>query len=200
MSFVRSRDRVLPALAFAFALLGWIVAGAPPAAAAPFAWEEIALGAGFAQLAATLDLRDIEAELRAAQEKRAAKPDLGRRGYGCMRREDPFADVTCVSHSENAGGVPTREIRLHFLGGLLQQFSITVELSHRDALLSQLRQRYGVPTAEAPGKTGGATHQWRNGESRIDVYVGRDLVFVSFEAATYRPSVRRKQSGAAERP
>ena len=181
------------------ALFGVLAVAGAPASAGPYAWEEIALGAAFDRLAETLDLRDIEAELRAAQEKRAAKPDLGRRGYGCMRRDDPFADISCVSHEEKAGGVPTREIRLHFLAGVLQQFSITAELQYRAALLTQLRERYGTPTAEAPGKTSGATHQWRNAESRIDVYSGKDLVFVSFEAAAYQAAVRQKRLRAGDR-
>ena len=176
-----------------------MLATGSPAAAAPYAWDDIALGATFEWLADALDLRDTEGALRSMHAQRAGRPDLGRRGYGCVRREDPFADLSCVSHDQKAGDVPTREIRLHFLEGVLQQFSITAELSQREALLRELKQRYGTPSAEAPGKESGATHQWRNGESRIDFYAGRDLVFVSFEAAAYREAVKRKASGAAKR-
>ena len=72
-------------------------------------------------------------------------PDLGKRGYGCMRRDDPQADIGCVSHVEKLGGVETREIRLHFLNGRLYQFSMSAEVQHYDAVIAQLRARNGAP-------------------------------------------------------
>ena len=51
-----------------------------------------------------LDFRDIDASLA----QKAGKPDLGKRGYGCMQREDDFADVV-----EQAGEVEPTEL---FLG------------------------------------------------------------------------------------
>src|SRR5687767_7137225 len=90
---------------FAF-ICGCIVLNAE---AEPYRYDDIRLGASLAQLARDLDLRDIHAAFAAQQEKKAAKPDLGRRGYGCTRRDDPFAEVACVSHDERIGGADTRE-------------------------------------------------------------------------------------------
>src|SRR3982750_4217106 len=91
------------------------------AADMPFGVLDIGLGASYARLERELDFRDINESLA----KQAGKPDLGKRGYGCMQREDDFADVGCVSHTERLEAVETREIRLHFLEGKLQQFSLS---------------------------------------------------------------------------
>src|SRR6188768_2151691 len=84
------------------------------AVAEPYRYDDVRLGASFTRLAHDLDFRDIHAVIAAQQEKQATKPDLGRRGYGCARRDDPYAAVACVSHDERVGGAETREIRLHF--------------------------------------------------------------------------------------
>lgn len=166
------------------------------AAAEPYRYDDIRLGSSLARLAHDLDFRDIHAAIAEQKERRAAKPDLGRRGYGCARREDPYADVACVSHDERVGGAETREIRLHFLGGVLQQFSITAEIRHFEAVMEAMRSRYGAPHAAQPAPAGGyASSTWRNPESSIVAYGGRDLVFVSFELAGYAEAVKRKQAG-----
>ena len=166
------------------------------AAAEPYRYDDIRLGGTLARLAQDLDFRDIHAAIAQQKEQPAQKPDLGRRGYGCARREDPYADVACVSHDERVDGAETREIRLHFLGGILQQFSITAEIRHFDAVMQALRSRYGAPHAAQPAPAGGyASSSWRNPESGIVAYGGRDLVFVSFELAGYGDAVKRKQAG-----
>lgn len=173
------------------ALLCWGMA-----VAEPYRYDDIRLGASLARLAHDLDFRDIHAAIAEQKERQAAKPDLGRRGYGCARREDPYADVACVSHDERAGGAETREIRLHFLGGVLQQFSITAEIRHFEAVMEAILSRYGAPHAAQPAPAGGyASSTWRNPESSIVAYGGRDLVFVSFELAGYAEAVKRKQAG-----
>ena len=166
---------------------------APLAAAQPYRYDDVRLGASFERLAPVLDFRDIHAAIAAQQQARAAKPDLGRRGYGCARRDDAFADVTCVSHDEHVGGAPTREIRLHFLDGLLQQFSITAEIRHFDAVIGALRERHGAP------EQAGTALAWRNAESSIVAYGGKDLVFASFELAGYAAAVKRRQAGTSPR-
>ena len=167
------------------------------AGADPYRYDEIRLGASLQRLVQDLDLRDINAAIAAQPETNAAKPDLGRRGYGCVRRDDPYADVGCVSHDERVGGAETREIRLHFLDGVLQQFSITAEIRHYDAVMLALRERHGMPQQMEPAPAGGyRSSSWRNAESRITAYGGKDLVFVSFELAGYGEAVKRKQSGA----
>lgn len=171
-------------------VLGFV---APAAAAAPFAFRDIRLGADYNTLAQQLDFRDIEGALREAQEHKAAKPGLGRRGYGCMRRDDPYADITCVSHEEKIAGVATREIRLQFLDGVLQQFSITAEIGDFDAVMQAVGAPYGAPLVERAAEGGSATYSWRNGESKITGYAGKDLVFVSFELASYADATARKQ-------
>jgi len=174
---------------------GWIAVAAG-AAAEPYRYDDIRLGASLTRLAHDLDLRDIHAAIAAQKEKQAARPDLGRRGYGCARREDPFADVACVSHDERVGGAETREIRLHFLNGILQQFSITAEIRHYDVVMQALRERLGAPGQSEPAPEGGyPTTAWRNPDSRITAYGGKDLVFVSFELASYDEAVKRRQSG-----
>ena len=174
-------------------------AAAAGAAAEPYRFDDVRLGASFTRLAHELDFRDINAAIAVQQEKKLTKPDLGRRGYGCARREDAYADVTCVSHEERVDGVETREIRLQFLNGILQQFSITAEIRHFDAVMQALRERLGAPQRSEPAPAGGfATSAWRNADSRITAYGGKDLVFVSFELAGYAEAVKRKQAG--ERP
>lgn len=170
----------------------------PAAAAEPFAFRDIRLGEGYNTLAQRLDFRDIEGALREAKQHGAAKPDLGRRGYGCMRRDDPYADITCVSHEEKIDGIATREIRLQFLDGVLQQFSITAEIAHFDAVMQAVGAQYGAPLVEPASESGGATYSWRNGESKITGYAGKDLVFVSFELASYAvATVHKKNRGGA---
>lgn len=164
--------------------------------AEPYRFDDIRLGASFQRLAHELDFRDIHAAVAQQNERKSAKPDLGRHGYSCALREDPYADIACVSHDERVGGAETREIRLHFLEGRLQQFSITAEIQHYDAVMQALRSRYGAPQAADAAPAGGysSTH-WRNGDSRIVAYSGKDLVFVSFELAGYPDAVKRKSSG-----
>ena len=104
-----------------------------PAADEPFGLLDIALGASYACLERDLDFRYITTSLAQMSGNR---PDLGKRGYGCMRRDDPQADVGCVSHAEKLDGIETREIRLHFLSGRLYQFSMSAEVQHYDALVA----------------------------------------------------------------
>jgi hypothetical protein len=180
-------------IALAAQILVWTCA----ASAEPYRYDDIRLGASLARVAQDLDLRDIHAAIAEQEKRQAQKPDLGGRGYGCARREDPYADVACVSHDERVGGAETREIRLHFLGGVLQQFSITAEIRHYEAVMQALRERHGTPQAAQPAPPGGyASSTWRNPESSIVAYGGKDLVFVSFELAGYAEAVKRKQSGA----
>ncbi len=166
------------------------------AGAEPHRYDDIRLGASFAHLARELDFRDIHAAIAAQQQSQDVKPDLGRRGYGCARREDAYADVTCVSHDERVGGAQTREIRLHFLDGLLQQFSITAEIRHFDVVMQALRERHGAPQRAEPVPAGGYPgFAWRGAESSITTYGGKDLVFVSFELTGYATAVKRKSAG-----
>lgn len=166
--------------------------------AEPYTFGSIRLGASFDELARSLDPPDIHAALERGLAAKAMRPDLGRRGYGCMRREDPYAEVACVSHDEKVGGTPTREVRLQFLNGVLQQFSITVEIAEIDAMMAELRQRYGAPR-EAKAAMGGAyaSYHWRNADSTIAAYSGDNLVFVSFELAGYQEAVARRQRDAS---
>jgi len=167
------------------------------ATAEPYRYDDIRLGASFARLAQELDFRDIHAAIAARQQSQDIKPDLGRRGYGCARREDAYADVTCVSHDERVGGAETREIRLHFLDGLLQQFSITAEIRQFDVVMQALRERHGAPQQTEAAPAGGySTFVWRGADSSITTYGGKDLVFVSFELASYAAAVKRKSAGA----
>jgi len=164
------------------------------AAAEPYGFGNIQLGASFDELAQSLDFRDIHTALDRQLAAKAARPDLGRRGYGCMRREDPYADIACVSHDERVSGMPTREIRLQFLNGILQQFSITAVIAEIDTVIAALRRQHGAPQ-EIKAATAGtfASYHWRNGDSTIVAYRGKDLVFVSFELAGYREAVERRQ-------
>jgi len=178
----------------ALAALSGLCAGA---AAEPYRYDDIRLGASLTRLERDLDLRDIHAAVAMQKTRQAEKPDLGRRGYGCIRRDDPYADVACVSHDERVGGTETREIRLHFLDGILQQFSLSAEIRHYDAVMQALRERHGAPRQEKAATTAGSpAFAWHNPDSRIIAYGGKDLVFVSFELATYGEAVKRRQSGA----
>ena len=178
-------------------LAAWLAASVMIAAAEPYQFDEVRLGASFTRLAHDLDFRDINAAIAAQKDQAAVKPDLGRRGYGCARREDAFADVTCVSHDEQVGGAEMREIRLQFLDGRLQQFSITAEIRHVEVVMKALRERVGAPQQTQAASAGGfPSSSWRNAESTITAYAGKDLVFVSFELVGYAEAVKRKQSGA----
>jgi hypothetical protein len=163
------------------------------AADAPFGVLDIALGASYARLERDLDFHDINATLAKTQN---GKPDLGKRGYGCMQRDDDFADVGCVSHSERLDGIETREIRLHFLDGRLQQFSVTAEVQNYDAVVAYLHTRFGAPQ-EMPVKNAGDQPgvRWRSDAGQIVAYRGKDLVFVNFELASYPDAVKRKHDG-----
>ncbi len=171
------------------------------AATTTFAGEEpmgvldITLGASYGRLERELDFRDINTAL--AQIK-GVKPDLGKRGYGCMKRDDPFADIGCVSHDEKLDGFETREIRLHFLHGRLQQFSLTAELQYYDAVVGYLRRRHGEPQrAEAGSAESAPVYAWKSESEQVIAYRGKDLVFVSFELASYADAVKRKRAGAS---
>jgi hypothetical protein len=178
-----------------FILMALLAAGV--AAAEPYRFDEVRLGASFARLEHDLDFRDINAAIAAQKGQQTVKPDLGRRGYGCARREDAYADITCVSHDEHVGGAEMREIRLQFLNGILQQFSITAEIQYYDVVMQALRERHGVPQQTDPAPAGGfPSSTWKNAESSITAYAGKDLVFVSFELAGYAEAVKRKESGA----
>ena len=174
----------------------WLLAGATVGAAAAdaqFGVLDITLGASYGRLERDLDFRNLDAALAGTQ---SGKPDLGRRGYGCTPRDDDFADTGCVSHAERLDGVETREIRLHFLEGRLQQFSLTAEIQHQAAVIAYLRARYGAPqTLPAASAGGEPILQWQSEAARIDAHRGRDLVFVSFELASYPAAVKRKRAG-----
>ncbi len=176
-------------------IIVWMVTAAAGAAAAdaPFGVLDIALGASYARLERDLDFRDINATLAKTA---SGKPDLGKRGYGCMQREDDFADTGCVSHSERLNDIETREIRLHFLEGRLQQFSLTAEVAKFDAVVGYLRARYGAPQT-LPVKNEGDTPtvKWQSESAQIVAHRGKDLVFVNFELASYPAAVKRKRDG-----
>jgi hypothetical protein len=175
---------------FAVTIIVAMLAAAPAQGAGePFGLLDISLGASYARLERDLDFRYITTSL--AQMK-GNTPDLGKRGYGCMRRDDPQADVGCVSHVEKLDGVDTREIRLHFLNGRLYQFSMSAEIRHYDAVIAQLRARNGAPLAASDD----AAVRWQNESGLIAAYRGKDLVYVNFELATYPDAVQRKRDGA----
>lgn len=189
--------KLKPRTAWSLGVLASLFLACAVAAAEPYRYDDIRLGASLVRLERDLDLRDIHAAIAAQKARQAEKPDLGRRGYGCIRRDDPYADIACVSHDERIGGAETREIRLHFLDGILQQFSISAEIRHYDAVMQALRERHGAPRQEqTPAAGGSPASAWRNPDSRIIAYGGKDLVFVSFELATYGEAVKRRQSGA----
>jgi len=176
-------------------LIGWLAAFAAANAAAadlPFGVLDIGLGASYARLERDLDFRDIDASLA----KGGGKPDLGKRGYGCMPREDDFADVACVSHIERLDDIETREIRLHFLEGRLQQFSVTAEVQYYDAVVAYIARRFGQPQA-VPVKDASEqpSVKWESEAGRIVALRGKDLVFVNFQLATYPDAIKRKHDG-----
>ena len=190
----QTRRSGLTAITIVFAL----VSGAADGADEPYGHGDIRLGASFQVLAAALDFRDIYAALAEQERRKAAVPDLGRRGYGCLRRDDAYADVTCVSHTEKVGGAETRELRLQFLAGILQQFSITAEIQYFDAVTGAVRARHGAPGSVEPATGGGfPSYRWRNGASSIVGYGGKDLVFVSFELSSYAEAVKARQARPA---
>ena len=180
-------------------VLGWGIART--AVAEPYGFGDIRLGSPFDVLSRQLDFRDINAALAAQGKAKASTPDLGRRGFGCMRGANAYADIVCVSHDERVDGVLTREIRLQFLDGVLQKFSITVEIDRSDAVLAALRREHGEPAEKRPAVAGAfASQHWRNPESTIAVYRGRDLVFASFEMAGYGEAVAKRQRPAPPVP
>jgi hypothetical protein len=174
--------------------IGLLVCAAAHAAAGemPFGVLDIGLGASYARLERELDFRDINESLA----KKTGTPDFGKRGYGCMQREDDFADVGCVSHMERLDGVETREIRLHFLDGRLQQFSVSAEVQNFEAVVGYLRTRFGTPQS-VPAKSAGdqPSVKWQNEAGQIVAYRGKDLVFVTFELVSYPDAVKRKREG-----
>ena len=177
-------------------VIAWLLAtaaGGAAAADAPFGVLDIALGASHARLERELDFRELEAALAGAP---SGKPDLGRRGYACMRRDDDFADTACVSHSERLDGIETREIRLHFLEGRLQQFSLTAEVQHYAAVIGYLQARFGAPQTTPVQRAGEQPSvKWQSEAAQIVAYRGKDLVFVNFEVASYPAAVKRKRDG-----
>ena len=172
-------------------LIAVLLLGAMPAFAADetFGLLDIALGSSYARLERDLDFRYITTSLA---QMAGNIPDLGKRGYGCMRRDDPQADIGCVSHVEKLGGVETREIRLHFLNGRLYQFSMSAEVQHYDAVIAQLRARNGAPQIDSENDA----VRWKNESGQVAAYRGKDLVFVNFELASYADAVKRKRDGA----
>ena len=175
-------------------LLTLFLCGNTGAADEPYGHSDIALGASYRALAAALDFRDIHAAVAEQGSRKATKPDLGRRGYGCARRDDPYADITCVSHEEKVGGVETREIRMQFLNGVLQQFSITADIPHFDVVMGVIRARHGAPHETEPAAEGRyASYRWKNGVSSIVAYASKEVIFVSFDLATYLEAVKRRQ-------
>ena len=176
-------------------VFAWILAAATGAwaADAPFGVLDITLGTSYARLARDLDFRNLNAALAATQ---SCKVDLGRRGYGCMQRDDDFADTACVSHAERLDGIETREIRLHFLERRLQQFSLTAEVRHYDAVVGYLRARFGAPQTMPVQDAGEQPSvKWQGEGAQIVAHRGKDLVFVNFELADYPAAVKRKRDG-----
>ena len=174
--------------------LALLAASEARAADEPHGHADITLGASYRVLAAALDFRDIHVAVAEQGARKAAKPDLGRRGYGCVRRDDPYADVTCVSHDEKIGAAETREIRLQFVNGVLQQFSITADIPHFDVVMGAIRARHGSPQeTEAASEGRYASYRWKNGVSSIVAYASKDVVFVSFDLATYQEAIKRRQ-------
>lgn len=177
---------------------GWFMLMVPAAVLAaeqPFGVLDVALGASYARMQNQLDMRDINTAISGIK---GGKPDLGRRGYGCMNRDDPYADVGCVSHDEKLDGVETREIRLHFLQGRLQQFSVTAEVQYFDAVIGYLHRRYGEPRLlAAPDENTAPSLRWQDEAGQVTAYRGKDLVFVNFELASYANAVKRKREGSS---
>lgn len=171
-----------------------ITTGATTALAAdePFGVLDIGLGASYGRLERDLDFRDLNASLA----KKAGVPDLGKRGYGCMQRDDDFADIGCVSHTERLDGTETREIRLHFLDGRLQQFSLSAEVRNFAAVIAYLTIRFGPPqVVPAQSVTEQPATRWQSPAGQIVAHRGKDLVFVNFELVSYPDAVKRKREG-----
>ncbi len=161
------------------------------AIAQPYALADVRLGASYANLVKQLDMRDGEEAVKEARAMSLSRPYFGKRGYGCLKREDPGADITCVSHEEKVGGAEMREIRLQFLDGILQQFSVTAEIRHLDAVIAAVTAVAGAPEVEGSGRD--ATYRWQNADSAIVGYGGENLVFVAFSLASYPAAVERKK-------
>ena len=174
---------------FAIALTALLLAAPVGAAEETFGLLDSPLGASYGRLERDLDFRYITTSLA---QMAGNKPDLGKRGYGCMRRDDAQADIGCVSHEEKLDGIATREIRLHFLNGRLYQFSMSAEVQHYEAVMAQLRARNGAPGRGAADEA----VRWQNESGQIAAYRGKDLVFVNFELASYADAVKRKREGA----
>ena len=189
------RGRVADHRIVAGFLLALLASGAGAAEQA-YGRGDIVLGAGYKELAGALDLRYINAALAEQVARGDARPDLGRRGFGCYARGDARADETCVSHEERIGDVPLREVRLQFVDGVLQQFSITADLPHLTAVIAALEAEHGPAGETRPAAgTSYASWRWRNAASTIVAWAGKDVVFVSFELAGYAAAVARRQLG-----
>ena len=172
----------------------WLATAAGAVAAqTQFGVLDIVLGTSYGRLERDLDFRNIDATLASTQ---SGKPDFGKRGYGCMQRDDDFADTACVSHTERLDGTEMREIRLHFIEGRLQQFSLTAEVQYYEAVVGYLQARFGAPLA-VPARNDGdqPAVRWQSESARIYAYRGKDLVFVNFELASYPAAVKRKRDG-----
>ena len=170
-------------------ILTLLAASTARAVDGPYGLLDITLDSSYMRLERALDLRDINTALAALHT--SGKPDLGRRGYGCMLREDEFADIGCVSHDERLDGIATREVRLQFLAGRLQQMSLTAEVRYFDSVLDYLRRRYGAP--QVVTTTDPPRYEWNNASSKLYAIRGPDLVFVSLELVSYQAAVARKR-------
>lgn len=169
-------------------LLMGAIAGFACADEGRYDFHDVRLGETYVMAVHRLDMRDIEQALAAAAGK--GKPDLGAHGYGCMRREDAGAEVSCVTHDVHPHGLELREIRLSFIEGTLQFFSVTAELGQRDGLIARIQSRFGRPaqTAAEPGVL-----HWSSGTTNIRLHTGPSLTFASFESASYAAAVERRR-------
>lgn len=200
LSSLITRHKVFAAFGAAVVLASGIMARA---AAQPYGFGEIRLGSSYGELARQLDFRDINTAITNQRASKAARADLGRRGFGCTQGDKLHADIICVSHDERVGGEPTREVRLQFFDGILQRFSITAEIAKRNAILAALRAEHGAPqeTETRMGADGAfPSERWRNADSSIRAYSGRDLVYVAFELAGYGDAQARRQRESAVPP
>lgn len=159
---------------------------AAPAALNQYGLLDIYIGDDYATLQQQLDMRDINSAL--AELKKPGRPDLGKRGYGCSLRDDEYADITCVSHDEMLAGIQTREIRLQFLDGDLQQMSLTAEAQYYDAVVTYLQARFGK------GKRVNDKLEWQNAKAHMYALRGANLVFVSIELKSYMSAVARNRA------
>lgn len=174
-----------------YSALAAMLLAAPGALAQPHALNDVRLGASYGNLTRQLDLRDGEEALLEAKAMSLSRPYFGKRGYGCMRRDDPGADITCVSHEEKVGGAETREIRLQFLDGLLQQFSVSAEMKYVEPVIAAVTRVAGQPAREGSGTN--TTWRWQNSDSTITGYAGENLVYVVFSLVSYPEAVERKR-------